>query len=182
MDAATLTVSYYTAADLPAIEDKLVAVYAEVYSAEAATDPFFTVDRDTERLRAHASAPRWGCAFVDVEGRPVGYAYGFARTAAYHWHGLVTDAPADQLAETDTRTFALCEVMVRDPWRGTGIARLLHDELLSHRIEERSHLLVEPDHPKVRALYERWGYQWMGVMRPYTDAPRYDSLLRPLGH
>jgi len=72
--------------------------------------------------------------------------------------------------------------MVRDPWRGTGIARLLHDELLSHRIEERSHLLVEPDHPKVRALYERWGYQWMGVMQPYTDAPRYDSLLRPLGH
>jgi len=58
VDAATLTVSYYTAADLPAIEDKLVAVYAEVYSAEAATDPFFTVDRDTERLRAHASAPR----------------------------------------------------------------------------------------------------------------------------
>jgi hypothetical protein len=74
----------------------------------------------------------------------------------------------------------------RDP----RLSALLHgrmalgyaDELLSHRSEERSHLLVEPDHRKVRALYEQWGYQWMGVMQPYADAPRYDSLLRPLGH
>ncbi|MER5349973.1 hypothetical protein ABT093_06535 [Kitasatospora sp. NPDC002551] len=45
--------------------------------------------------------------------------------------------------ETDTRTFALCEVMVRERWRGTGIARTIHEELLPHRTEDRSHLLVE---------------------------------------
>lgn len=180
MDAATLTVTYYRAEDFEQIAPQLIEVYAEVYEREAADDPFFTVERFTERLRAHASRPRWGCAFGDVDGEPVGYAYGFARTASYDWHGLITSAPADQLVETDTRTFALCEVMVRAPWRGTGIAHTLHEELMSHRVEERSHLLVEQEHPRVRALYERWGYVPMGVMQPYPDSPRYDSLIRPL--
>jgi GNAT superfamily N-acetyltransferase len=180
VDTATLTVTYYTAADFPQVEQQLIAVYAEVYQREAADDPFFTVERYTERLHRHAAAPRWGCAFGDVDGEPVGYAYGFARTAEYRWQGLLTDVPADQLTETDTRTFALCEVMVRERWRGSGIARTLHEELMSHRIEERSHLLVEEDHPKVRALYERWGYEWMGTMQPYADSPRYDSMLRHL--
>ncbi|MGW1174818.1 GNAT family N-acetyltransferase [Kitasatospora sp. NPDC002543] len=180
MDAATLTVAYYTNDDFARVEQRLIDVYAEVYAAEAATDPFFTVDRFTQRLRAHAAGPRWGCALGEVDGQPVGYAYGFARTAAYQWKGLLTEVPAADLTETDTRTFALCEVMVRAPWRGTGIALTLHEELLSHRIEERSHLLVEETHPKVRAQYERWGYRWMGTMQPYADAPRYDSMLRPI--
>ncbi|MFJ2865315.1 GNAT family N-acetyltransferase [Kitasatospora sp. NPDC087314] len=181
MDAATtLTVTYCTAEDSPAIEQRLIAVYAEVYAAEAASDPFFSIERFTQRLHSHAAAPRWGCAFGEVGGEPVGYAYGFARTTSYRWNGLVTPVPAEDLAETDTRTFALCEVMVRSPWRGSGIARILHDELLSHRIEERSHLLVEEEHPRVRALYERWGYRWMGTMQPFPDAPRYDSMFRPI--
>ncbi|WP_411292905.1 GNAT family N-acetyltransferase [Streptomyces sp. CBMA123] len=87
---------------------------------------------------------------------------------------------ASASTSTDTRTFALCEVMVRKRWRGTGVARTLHEELLSHRIEDRSHLLVEEDHPKVRVLYERWGYTRMGTMQPYPDSPRYDSMLRPI--
>ncbi|WP_051966888.1 GNAT family N-acetyltransferase [Kitasatospora mediocidica] len=180
MDAATLTVTYYAAEDFAAVEHQLLAVYAEVYRDEAATDPFFSIERFTERLHAHARGSRWGCAFGEIGGEPVGYAYGFARTAAYRWSGLLTPVPDAELTETDTRTFALCEVMVREPWRGTGIAHTLHEELMSHRIEERSHLLVEEEHPKVRAVYERWGYRWMGTMQPYPDAPRYDSLVRPL--
>lgn len=181
VDTSTLTVSYYTAADFPHLEDKLISVYAEVYQREAATDPFFSIDRYTERLRSHAAAPRWGCTFGDVDGDPVGYAYGFARTANYTWNGLLeTNLDPDQLTETATRTFAMCEVMVRTPWRGLGVARTIHDELMSHRMEERSNLLVEQGHPKVRALYEQWGYRWMGVMQPFPDAPRYDSMILPL--
>ncbi|MBV2155082.1 GNAT family N-acetyltransferase [Kitasatospora sp. SUK 42] len=175
-----MTVSYYTAGDLPVIEERLIEVYAEVYAQEAATDPFFSVERFTERLHRHAAGPRWGCVFGEVDGAEIGYAYGFARTAAYRWGGLITLASADLLEETDSRTFALCEVMVREPWRGTGVARTLHEELLSHRIEERSHLLVEEGHPRVRALYERWGYSRMGTMQPYPDGPRYDSMLRTI--
>lgn len=177
---STLTVTYYTTRDLPAIEETLISVYAEVYQVEAAADPFFSVERYTERLHSHASAPRWGCALGDVEGEPVGYAYGFGYTAASRWRDLLTEVPAEELVETDNRTFALCEIMVRAPWRRTGIARALHDELLARRSEERSSLLVDQEHPRVRALYESWGYRWMGVMQPFPDSPRYDAMLRPL--
>ncbi len=88
--------------------------------------------------------------------------------------------PGVDLTEHDTRTFALCEVMVREDFRGTGTARTLHEELLSHRIEERSNLLVDEEHPKVLALYERWGYTKMGITQPYPDSPRYVSMWRPI--
>ncbi|MEV7214096.1 GNAT family N-acetyltransferase [Kitasatospora cineracea] len=176
----TLTVSYYTADDLPAVEGQLIEVYAEVYAKEAEADPFFSVERFTDRLRRHAAGPRWGCALGTVADEPVGYAYGFARNSSYRWGGLLTEVPAELIAETDTRTFALCEVMVRQDWRGTGTAHTLHEELLSHRPEERSHLLVEETHPRVQALYERWGYHAMGVMQPYDDSPRYTSMLRTI--
>ncbi|MEU4302889.1 hypothetical protein [Kitasatospora aureofaciens] len=39
--------------------------------------------------------------------------YGFARTADYKWAGLVSMVPGVDLTEHDTRTFALCEVMVQ---------------------------------------------------------------------
>ncbi|MER7582623.1 GNAT family N-acetyltransferase [Kitasatospora sp. NPDC097691] len=178
--AAALTVSYHTTDALPVIEKQLIEVYSEVYAQEADVDPFFSVERFAERLRRHAAGSRWGCVLGEINGEAIGYAYGFARTAAYQWGGLITAAPAELLEETDTRTFALCEVMVRAGWRGTGIARTLHEELLSHRIEDRSHLLVQEDHPRVRALYERWGYSRMGTMQPYPDGPRYDSMLRPI--
>ncbi|MEU7093049.1 GNAT family N-acetyltransferase [Kitasatospora aureofaciens] len=177
----TMTVSYHTAENLAAVEPLLLGLYAEIYAAEAATDPFFSVERFTDRLHRHAAAPRWGCALGAVDGEPVGYAYGFARTADYQWAGLVSTVPGVDLTEHDTRTFALCEVMVREGYRGTGTARTLHEKLLSHRIEERSNLLVDEEHPKVRALYERWGYTEMGIMQPYPDSPRYVSMWRPIG-
>jgi hypothetical protein len=40
-----------------------------------------------------------------------------------------------------------------------GIARIIHDELLAGRAEERAALLVHPEHPRVRAMYEGWGYR-----------------------
>ncbi|WP_055731103.1 GNAT family N-acetyltransferase [Kitasatospora sp. MBT66] len=178
--AITPTISYHTAKGLSLIEQQLVDVYAEVYAEEATIDPFFSVERFAERLRAHARGPRWGCALGEIDGHAVGYAYGFARTAAYRWNGLISPAPIELLEETDDRTFALCEVMVRASWRGTGVAHTLHEALLSQRTEARSHLLVEEEHPKVRALYERWGYTWMGSMQPYPDSPRYDSMFRPI--
>jgi hypothetical protein len=52
--------------------------------------------------------------------------------------------------------------------------------LLAHRSEERAALLVERGHPRVRALYERWGYDLFGEILPFADAPLYDALIKPL--
>ncbi|MGW6054998.1 hypothetical protein [Streptomyces sp. NPDC055189] len=30
---------------------------------------------------------------------------------------------------------------------------------------------------KVRALYEAWGYEYLGAVLPFTDSPLYDALV-----
>ncbi|MFE2145458.1 hypothetical protein ACFXA3_27605 [Streptomyces sp. NPDC059456] len=42
-------------------------------------------------------------------------------------------------------------------------------------------LLVDPGHPKVKALYEGWGYLHIGDQQPFPDAPVYTTMLRTLG-
>lgn len=64
--------------------------------------------------------------------------------------------------------------------RGTGAARRIHDELPRGRPEERVTLLVERDHPRVRALYESWGYEWFGEVLPFPDAPWHDAMVSEL--
>ncbi|MFF9147494.1 acetyltransferase [Streptomyces sp. NPDC014861] len=73
---------------------------------------------------------------------------------------------------------ALFELMVRKPWRKTGTAHRIHEELLSVREEERMTLLVEPTHAKVKALYE--GYVNIGDQKPFPDPPVYTTAVRPL--
>ncbi|MFC8703283.1 GNAT family N-acetyltransferase [Streptomyces anulatus] len=81
-------------------------------------------------------------------------------------------------AETGTRTYALFELMVREPWRKTGVARQLHNTLLASRREERATLLVDQTHPKVHALYESWGWATLGDLRPQLDdAPLFHAML-----
>ncbi|MEU9624993.1 acetyltransferase [Streptomyces sp. NPDC087228] len=68
--------------------------------------------------------------------------------------------------------------MVRAPWRKTGTARRLHDALLAARPEERATLLVDQDHPKVHTLYQSWGWQTLGDLRPsIPDAPLFCAML-----
>ncbi|WP_369213443.1 hypothetical protein [Streptomyces flavofungini] len=87
----------------------------------------------------------------------------------------------DVIAGTGRRTCALSELMVLPSWRKTGTARRLHDALLAARTEERATLLVDQGHPKVRALYEGWGWQVLGGLRPRIEhAPLFHAMLRPL--
>lgn len=44
------------------------------------------------------------------------------------------------------RTFAVFEVMVREPWRGTGEAARIHERMLRDRPEQRATLLVDASH------------------------------------
>jgi hypothetical protein len=84
------------------------------------------------------------------------------------------------VVETGSRTFALSELMVVESIRGTGVAKQVHDELWRPRHEEQVTLLAERAHPRVRARYEEWGYQWLGELRPFPDAPLYDAMVLPL--
>jgi hypothetical protein len=83
---------------------------------------------------------------------------------------------------TDINTMALKEIMVRSPWRGTGTARRIHDELLSQRTEQRVTLLVNPlaGEGKVQGLYETWGYTAFNRQQPSPDSPALTAMIRDL--
>lgn len=177
-----LTLTYVDAESGPAVRQVLVDVYAEVYT-EALDQPFFSVAEFDDRLGGYMAAPGWGCVLARVGAEPSGYAFGYAlRPNARWWQGLRTPVDPAAVEETGKRTFALNEIMVRGPWRGTGAARRIHDALMARREEERATLLVEQSHPRVRARYEQWGYRFLGVLRPdLPDAPVFDALVLPLG-
>jgi GNAT superfamily N-acetyltransferase len=176
-----LTLTTYTGEHLPRIRQTLLDVYAEIYAAEIKSDPFFSVERFDTRLSRQTSAPGWMCVLGDVGGDPVGYAYGSTVQRGGWWNGLQTPADPELIHEDGTRTLGLFEIMVRAPWRGQGIARGIHDELMRQRHEKRAALTVEQTHPRVRALYESWGYYKVGEIKPTDDSPLYDAMLLDLG-
>ncbi|KPI08945.1 hypothetical protein OK074_3469 [Actinobacteria bacterium OK074] len=179
MTVDVLTLSYYKREHLPRIRRMLVDVYAEVYTREAVESPFFSVERFEERLSGHASGPSWACVAGEIGGQPVGYAYG-RLDSVREWHGILDPVDSSVRDYGEQGTFGLCEIMVRRPWRGNGIARCIHDELMGQRQEARASLLVDGTHPKVRALYESWGYRKVGQMQPFGDSPRYDAMVLDL--
>ncbi|NYI07658.1 GNAT family N-acetyltransferase [Allostreptomyces psammosilenae] len=180
----TLAVSLYTKGQFESIRVTLVDTYAEVYAREAASDLFFSLERFEERLISHASAPGWRCAIGEVDGETVGYAYGAPLAASTRWwRGLTTPVDDELIREDGRRTLGLFEIMLRTPWRGQGIAHTIHNELVESGPEERVSLCVERAHPRVRVLYESWGYRQIGELLPFPDAPLYDAMIldrRPL--
>jgi GNAT superfamily N-acetyltransferase len=133
--------------ELESVRQLLLDLYTEIYSDQI-DDPFFSVDRYNERLTRHAGREGWETVIGYDEDEPVGYAYAAPLPPGARWwtHQLAPLAP-DFTEETGNRTLALFEIMVRTPWRGTGAAHAIHEELLSRRTEERVTLLVEPSHP-----------------------------------
>jgi GNAT superfamily N-acetyltransferase len=156
MSVDLLRTSYHTSERLAEIRGTILDVYAEVYADDIAANPFFSMERFEERLKGHASASGWACVIAEVDGEVAGFTYGFT--------------------DRDELTFKLCENMLRQQWRGRGISRLMHDELMSHRKEERAQLLVRRERPRLRALYESWGYRHAGEKLPFPDAPLYDVM------
>ncbi|WP_369384128.1 GNAT family N-acetyltransferase [Streptomyces sp. cg36] len=181
----SLDIRHYDHHQAAGLRPLLIDLYAEIYQQAAETDPFATVDRFAQGLDGWSSRPGWTCTVGydhAYDMQPVGYAYGAPLPEnARWWGGLLTPVDPAVTEESGQRTYALSELMVRPPWRKTGAARQLHDALLTHRPEERATLLVDQNHPKVRALYESWGWTVLGDLRPRIEnAPLFHAMLLPL--
>lgn len=177
-----IDIRHYTADQATELRQLLLDVYAEVYEDAVLNDPFASVDRFASGLDNWLARPGWTCVVGYDDDQAVGYAYGAPLPeGARWWGGLLTDVPEAVVAETGIRTYALSELMVRRPWRKTGVSHQLHTALLSVRPEERATLLVDQEHPKVYALYESWGWTTLGDLRPRIEnAPLFHAMLLPL--
>ncbi|WP_329020833.1 GNAT family N-acetyltransferase [Streptomyces sp. NBC_01601] len=179
-ETGTIKLHRYGIDQLEQIRPTLVALYAEVYAADIEKDEFFSVERFVERLAGHARTG-WEAVVAYEGGEAAGYAYASALSANTGWWvNMLEPLPEEETRENGERTMALYELMVRAPWRKTGLAERIHEELLTGRAEERVTLLVDPEHPKVKALYESWGYRDIGGQQPFPDAPIYATMVRPL--
>nr|WP_184946853.1 GNAT family N-acetyltransferase [Kitasatospora kifunensis] len=155
----------------------LLNVYADV-RAPLLHLADYRVEVFAERLDRHAGEPGFELVLGYDGELPVGYAYGNTIDAGdRYWKRMAEPLPDGY---TDTPAPAIKEIGVRAPWRGTGTARRIHDELLAHRTEDRVTLMVNPlaGDGKVQALYESWGYQAINSQQPSPDSPRLTAMVR----
>lgn len=175
---AGLDLRHYGHPDAAVIRDLLLDVHDEVY--EGSDDPLAGREAFAAFVDHWSARDGFACVvgYDQEQGEPVGYAYGAPLSADTGWWDEVTPSlPEAFTRETGTRTFALSELMVRTPWRGSGASRRIHDALLASRTEERVTLLVHKDHVKVRALYEGWGYRAVGETVPFEGAPELCAMV-----
>jgi GNAT superfamily N-acetyltransferase len=176
---AEIDLQHYGHADAAAIRELLLGVHDEVY--EGSDDPLAGRDAFARFVDHWSARDGFACVVAYDRGQPVGYAYGAPLSLATTWWGKVTPPlPEAFTAETGARTFALSELMVRAPWRGTGTAQRIHDALMTSRKEQRATLLVHKEHGKVRDLYEGWGYRTVGEAVPFEGAPDLCAMVLTL--
>ncbi|MEU1791977.1 GNAT family N-acetyltransferase [Streptomyces sparsogenes] len=166
---------HYTSQDRELLLDIHDEVYAELDDPLAAREAFAPF------LDHWAARPGFACLIGYDNTEPVGFAYGAPLSRATTWWRNVDPQPDEDFTrETGSRTFALSELNVRKPWRGTGAARHIHDALIAGRPEDRVTLLVHAAHSKVIALYEQWGYRTIGETVPFAGAPPLYVMTRQL--
>ena len=171
MTTATVELRHYGHDDLSEIRQTLLDVPADAYD-----DHMTDVDERFPRFVDHwGGNPGFACVIGYDDGEPVGFAYGAPATPGREWwREHLPEPPADD------STFSVSELMVRPKWRKTGTAERLHAALLENRPEALAVLLVDPDHPKVQALYETWRYRKIGNRQPFPDSPDFAVMLRYL--
>nr|WP_035806458.1 acetyltransferase [Kitasatospora mediocidica] len=139
----------------------------------------YRVQTFAERLDRHATEPGFELILGHDGDVPIGYAYGNTVDADdRYWKRMAEPLPE---GFTDTPVLAIKEIGVRTPWRGTGTARRIHDELLAQRTEDRVALMVNPlaGDGRVQALYETWGYHAFNSQLPTPESPRLTAMVRP---
>ncbi|MFE9437005.1 GNAT family N-acetyltransferase [Streptomyces sp. NPDC006640] len=171
----------YGPGQVPPLVDTVADLWAdahpEIVDTPGAASDGLSVPALRRQVLSHVSNHQEGFTLVAAyaHGSMVGFGYAFPCSADY-WFGsdLVPQVP--ERARTG-RLMGLCELAVAPAWQGQGIGTRLHAALLTAIAPEWSSLLVRPDNPAGRALYDRLGYRYAGPYRNGPDGPVFDLLL-----
>lgn len=178
-----VTFQRYTAAEAVRLRPNIEAVYSTAYvEAIASGDSFDTVRAFMTRFDVYVANPDFDLVVAYDGDRPIGQTWGWPLVEGTAWWAGLDSEPEPGFAQEDgRRTFALSEIMVASDWTGRGVARNLHDRLLSSRPEMRATLLVEPDNAVARHAYLNWGWRKVGELRPgWEDAPTFEVFIKLL--
>lgn len=182
-DQNTVAFRRYNAAQARDLRDMVAQIHDDAYAERIKTgDPFGATEAFMRRFDAYASSDGFDLLVAYVDGSPAGQAWGWPLGPdTTWWRGLRGEVEAGFTDEDGTRTFALSEIMIRQPFTGRGIAHMLHDELLSGRKEKRATLLVNPDNKKAYLAYLKWGWCKAAELRPdWPESPLFDVLMLDL--
>jgi ribosomal protein S18 acetylase RimI-like enzyme len=127
----------------------------------------------TERPGVRLTTARVGDEYV-------GFGYGYLLPADTRWWKGLAEPVSDEVTrETGHRTFAVIDYGVLPSWRGHGVGRAIHDELLGGSGAERATLSVQPKAEETQAIYRRWGWRKVSSieMDPPIPAPVFDILV-----
>jgi ribosomal protein S18 acetylase RimI-like enzyme len=167
--------------------DQLCEVYADAYGEVPGEDTNVKAGAFRDRATGALSARNYELVAAQAGGELVGFVFGYSLPQERDWFAGLQPAPEPDFIDErgGERTVVLAEIEVRRAWQGRGIGRALHDTFLGGRREERATLTANPVATATHALYQRWGWQRVGVIpgRPGAYYREYAMFVRPLsGH
>ncbi|MBY8872327.1 GNAT family N-acetyltransferase [Micromonospora sp. PLK6-60] len=173
-----LRLRHHTASQAESMVAQLVDVYLDAHADDG---PLYTAERYERQLAMHMPRDGWEMVTASIGDELIGYIYGFPLAVDTHWwDGIQGQVPDGFTNENGHRTFGICELVVRRSWQRRGVAKALHDRLLTTRREERATLLVRPDNSAARRAYDSWGWQFIARLRPsWEGAPLFEVRTRP---
>ncbi|MFI7643280.1 GNAT family N-acetyltransferase [Nonomuraea sp. NPDC049400] len=159
-------------------------VTADLFQQVFRQPPFSVNEATLARQRKYfpqlTNRPGFRLTLAQTADTYLGFGYGYLLPSdSRWWSNIVEPLDEDFVQETGGRTFAIIDYGVLPRWRGCGIGRAIHDELLAGSGAARATLAVRPSAVETQAIYRRWGWRKIGheIMEPPAPAPEFDVLV-----
>jgi len=141
--------------------EQLADVYRASFGAPGYDEPPEAALRfRDEQLPLHAGRDGFRCATVQVQGRLVGFAYGYTGQRGQWWSDRIAEhAPAAVVDEWLGGHLDVVSLAVDPAFQARGFGTALHDALLLDLPHERALLTTYRDDRPAPRLYRRLGWQ-----------------------